>query len=94
MSYHQQQLKKHISNLSELERLVYLRKLVNSSISNLKSKIKSEEAEFNHDIYSSGKRTASNRGGKPTSLTAKAVSNAQMYFNSLEDIYEAIKLIK
>lgn len=93
MNYRDQQLKKYMSSLSEIDKLLYLRKLVNASISNLKKKEKSVNAEFGFDYISAPKRTASNRGGKATSLTANAINCTQIYFSSLEDIKAMVKYL-
>ena len=88
MDYQEKQLNKHLSNLSELDKLLLLRKLINSSISNFKSKEKALKAEFNYE----GCRTGV-RGGKRTTLSAKASNSAEMYVKSIEFLKLAVNKI-
>lgn len=76
-------MEEHIKSLTEEERLLFCRKQISTVIKDFRSKEKSQEAEFNY----SGRhinRTARNRGGKLTTLSAKAMNDMQAYQSSLE----------
>ena len=79
MDYQEKQLNKHLSSLSDLDRLLFIRKLINSSISNFKSKERALKSEFNYEGCRKGVR-----GGKRTSLSAKASNSAEIYVKSIE----------
>lgn len=84
---------KHLSSLSDIDKLLYLRRLVNSSISDLKKKDKAVETELGFSYISSPKRTANNRGGKATTITANAINMTQMYFKGIAEIKETVKYL-
>lgn len=90
MDYKTEMLNKYMSNLSELDKLLYVRKLLNSCISNLKTKEKSLIAESNFDYMGAPKRTANNRGGRMTSISAKASVSCKMYVDSIEDLKKTV----
>lgn len=77
----EERLKKYITSLTEEERLVYCRKQISSVMSNFKSKEKAVKSELEYD----GCRTGV-RGGKRTTLSARAVNTTQLYFSSIEEL--------
>ena len=92
MTYKKKLLKEHFDSLSEKERLLLCRKAINSCISSLNTKEKAVLSEFNHS-NGSYKRTAHNRGGKATTLTARAIASTQIYFSCIEHLKEVVKLL-
>lgn len=80
----------YIKSLSEKERLLFCRKQIATVIKDFNKKEKALNAEFNFN-GSHINRTAQNRGGRATTLTANVVNNTQMYFKSLEDLKLIIK---
>lgn len=90
MSYKTKLLDKYMSNLSDLDKLLYVRKLLNSCISNLKAKEKSLISESKFDYMSAPKRTANNRGGRMTSISAKASVSCKIYQDSVEDLKKTV----
>ncbi len=88
----EERLTEYIKNLTEEERLLYCRKQIAVVIKDFKTKEKSLLAERNHN-NGSFSRTAQNRGGKTTTLSARATSNAQSYFSSVEDLKRIVKYL-
>lgn len=82
----EERLKKYIISLTEEERLIYCRKQISNVISNFRAKEKAVKREFEYE----GCRTGI-RGGKRTTITAKAVNSTQMYFSSIEELKFIIK---
>jgi DNA replication initiation complex subunit (GINS family) len=82
----------YIKNLTEEEKLLYCRKQITATIKDFKAKEKAMLAEFNHS-NGSFKRTSQNRGGKTTTLSARATSNAQTYFSSVESLKLIVKYL-
>lgn len=79
---------KYMNSLSEMDRLLYARKQLNTVMSNLKSRNKASNAEFNSDSVRSGVR-----GGRRTSLAANSYNTARMYDSNLEELKTLIKLL-
>jgi hypothetical protein len=86
-------LNKHMSSLSEIDKLLYLSGLVKSSVSDYRKKEKALKIESEFSYMSAPKRTAKNRGGKLTSLSARASINCQMYHKGIQDIKKVIKYL-
>lgn len=87
-----ERMTEHIKSLTEEERLLFCRKQITVLIKDFRKKEKSMLREF----YFSGShinRTARNRGGKATTITANAVNNTQMYLKSLEDLKLIVKYL-
>jgi len=85
-------MKKYIESLTEEQRLSFCRKQIANTIKSYKCKENAVNAEFNHN-NGSFKRTAQNRGGRTTTLTAKATQTTQNYFRDIEDLKLIIKYL-
>tara|TARA_B110000908_G_C9798851_1_gene247750 strand:- start:122 stop:391 length:270 start_codon:yes stop_codon:yes gene_type:complete len=80
----------HVRSLNEKDRLLFLRKQIAETIKDFNKKEKALSAEFNFD-GGHIKRTARNRGGRATTLSANATSSTQMYFKSIEYLKLIVK---
>ena len=83
---------KYIKSLTEKERLLFCKTQIATVIKDFNKKEKAVNSEFN---FNGGhiNRTAQNRGGRATTLTASAVNNTQMYFKSLDDLKLIVKYL-
>ena len=77
-----------MDGLSDVDKLLYARKQVNTVLSNLKSRNKASMAEFNTDSQRTGVR-----GGKRTTLSANSYNTARMYDANLEDLKILVKYL-
>tara|TARA_R110000796_G_scaffold172233_1_gene289245 strand:+ start:1687 stop:1956 length:270 start_codon:yes stop_codon:yes gene_type:complete len=83
---------KYIKSLTEKERLLFCKKQIADVIKGFNEKEKALISEFNFN-GSHIKRTARNRGGRATTLSANATSSAQMYFKSIEYLKLIVKYL-
>lgn len=83
---HDNRINKHMSSLSEEDRLLCVRNQINACLSWLRKRNKASDAEFNFDGCRAGVR-----GGKITTLAANSARNAELYDCSIEDLKKYIK---
>ena len=82
----EERIKEYMNSLSDVDKLLFLRKQVNFVLSNLKKRNKASINEFNSNSERKGVR-----GGKRTTLSANSYNTARMYDSSLEDLKIIIK---
>ena len=79
----QDRMLEHIKSLTEQERLLFCRKQLAIVIKEFRVKEKSMMTEMNYS-GSHINRTANNRGGRLTTVAAKAMNDTQAYLASID----------
>tara|TARA_R110000851_G_C12749764_1_gene531853 strand:+ start:188 stop:457 length:270 start_codon:yes stop_codon:yes gene_type:complete len=83
---------KYIKSLTEKERLLFCKKQIADVIKGFNKKEKALIAEFNFDGGHIN-RTARNRGGRATTLSANAINSTQTYFKDIECLKLIVKYL-
>ena len=79
-------IREYMNSLSDVDKLIYARKQVNSVLSSLKKMKKASMAEFNHTGDRGGRNCARNQ-----TLNANSYNTARIYYSNLEDLKTLIK---
>lgn len=83
-----EEIKKYITNLSDEDRLLLVRKQTNACLGWLKKRNKASESEFNNKGDRGGRNSSKNQ-----TLYANSFNTARLYDSSLEDLKDIIKLL-